>query len=323
VIRRSFIKLLGGVALALQMAPAGWSQGEGRVYRLGVLVQSPRSAAHWVAFFDELAKLGFVEGRNLAVVDGFNVALDHAETKAKEIVEAARDLIMTAGVFTFLLQKATKVIPVLTVMDDLLAKHAVASLAHPGGNTTGISIFAPELDAKRQELLLEAVPQVQHLAFLVDARVTDPAQLKGLEDSARARGVAISTHVATKADDIMAAMAAAVAAGAQALNVLASSLFNRHRGAIIEHAAALRLPAIYQWPEMAEEGGLIAYGPRFTTVYRQHARQAAKVLSGTKPADIPVEQPTTFELVINLKTAKALGLDIPPTLLARADEVIE
>jgi ABC-type uncharacterized transport system substrate-binding protein len=321
--RREFIALLGGTAFALPMVPVAWSQAEGRTYRLAVLVQSPRIAAHWVAFFDELAMLGFVEGRNVTVVDGYNVPPDRAETKADEIIEAAPDVVMTAGVFTFLLQKATKTIPILTVMDDLLAEHAVASLAHPGGNTTGISIFAPELDAKRQEMLLEVAPETHRLAILADPGVTRATQLKTLEESAKARGISMSTYLVAKADDIVPAMNAAATAGVQALNVLASSLFNRHRAQIIERAAALRLRAIYQWPEMAEEGGLIAYGPRFTTLYRQHARQAAKVLRGTKPADIPVEQPTTFELVINLRTAKGLGLEIPGSLLARADEVIE
>ena len=136
-------------------------------------------------------------------------------------------------------------------------------------------------------------------------------------------GVSASVHRVNNAADIIPAMDAAVAAGVQALNVLASSLLNKYRAQIIEHAAALRLPAIYQWPEIADEGGLIAYGPRFVALYRQHARQAQKVLEGAKPSDIPVEQPTTFELVINLKTAKALGLPVPTSLLARADEVIE
>jgi putative tryptophan/tyrosine transport system substrate-binding protein len=321
--RRRFITMLGGATLALRMAPEAWSQEEGRTYRLGVLVQSPRSAGHWVAFFDELARIGFVEWRNLAIVDGFNVPPDRAETKAKEIVDAYPDLVVTAGAFTLLLQKATKTIPILTVMDDLLAGHAVASLAHPGGNTTGISIFAPELDAKRQEILLDAVPEARRLAVVADPSVTHSTQLKALDESARARGISVSTHLVANADEIVPAIDAAAAAGAQALNLLASSLFNRHRAEIIERVAAARIPVIYQWPEMAEEGGLIAYGPRFTTIYRQHARQAAKVMRGTKPADIPVEQPTTFELVINLKTAKVLGLEIPGSLIARADEVIE
>jgi ABC-type uncharacterized transport system substrate-binding protein len=322
--RRQVIAMLGSVALAsLRLAADAWSQEDGRTYRLGVLVQSPRSASHWVAFFDELAKLGFIEGRNLALADAFNTPPDRVEYKAKEIVAARPDVIMTAGFFTLLLQKATTTIPVLTVMDDLLAQHAVVSLAHPGGNTTGISIFAPELDAKRQEILLEVLPETRRLAILADPAVTRSPQLKALEDAAKARGIAVSTHLVANASEISPAMEAAAAAGAQALNLLASSLFNRHRAVIIERAAALRVAAIYQWPEMAEEGGFIAYGPRFATLYRQHAHQAAKVLQGTMPADIPVEQPTTFELVINLKTARALGLDVPGSILARADAVIE
>ncbi len=203
------------------------------------------------------------------------------------------------------------------------AEQAVASLAHPGGNTTGISILATELDGKRQEILLEAVPLARRLALLVDPAVTAPHQLDALQDIAKARGITVSAHKAANSVEIMPAIDAAVAAGAQAFNVLASSLFNRYRPQIIERMAAIRIPAIYQWPEMAEEGGLIAYGPRFVGLYPQHALQTIKVLKGTKPADIPVEQPTKFELVINLQTATALGLTIPPALLGRADEVIE
>jgi putative tryptophan/tyrosine transport system substrate-binding protein len=224
---------------------------------------------------------------------------------------------------TKIVQQETTDIPILTVSDDLLAEGAVASLAHPGGNTTGITILATELDGKRQEILLEAVPLARRLAILFDPSVTPQRQLEDLRDAPRARGISVSVHQVTAASEVIPAMDAALAAGAEAMNVLASSLLNRHRARIIAHAAALRLPAIYQWPEMAEEGGLMAYGPRFVTLYCQHARQAQKVLEGARPSDIPVEQPTTFELVINLKLAKTLGLAIPPTLLARADEVIE
>jgi putative tryptophan/tyrosine transport system substrate-binding protein len=153
--------------------------------------------------------------------------------------------------------------------------------------------------------------------------VTRQEQLDVLVNAAKARNIAVSTHIARRTDDIMPAIDAALGAGAQALTVLASSLFNRYRVQIIERMAAVRLPAIYQWPEMPEEGGLMAYGPRFVTLYRQQALQVVKVLTGTKPADIPIEQPIKFALAVNLKTAKALGLTIPPTLLARADEVIE
>jgi putative ABC transport system substrate-binding protein len=322
VLRRDVITLIGGAAVAWPLAEA-WTQDVGRNYRLGVLVQGQRIAAHWTAFFDELRKNGFIEGGNVSVADGFNTPLDRVEIVARTIVNERPDVIMTAGAFTRVIQRETQIIPILTVSDDLLAEQAVASLAHPGANTTGISILATELDGKRQEILLEAFPLARRIAILADPGVTKPTQLERLTDAARTRGVIVSTHLVAGAGEIMPALDAALATGAQALNVLASSFLNRYRAQIITYAAAIRLAAIYQWPEMAEEGGLIAYGPRFVTLYRQHALQAVKVLKGTKPADIPVEQPTTFELVINLKTAKALGLSIPPTLLARADKVIE
>jgi putative ABC transport system substrate-binding protein len=318
--RRDFTIVAIGAALTPTEEHA---QERGRTYRLGCFVQAPRNAAHWVAFFDTLRESGFVESVNLLVIDGFDTPVDRVELIAQTVVNARPDVIMTAGVFTSTVQRGTKTIPILTVSDDLLAERAVASLNHPGGNTTGISILASELDGKRQEILLEVVPHARRLALLADPAVTRPSQLKRLEDAATAYGITVSTHLAARADDIGPAMDAALAKGAQALNVLASSLLNRYRLQIIERAATARLPTIYQWPEMAEEGGLIAYGPRFVAIYRQHALQAIKVLRGTNPADIPVEQPTEFEFVVNLRTAKALGLTIPPMLLARADKVIE
>ena len=321
--RREFIRLLASGAAVQLVAGAASGQEAGRSYRLACLVQAHRNAPNWIAFFEELRKNGFVEGVNLSIVDGFNTPLNRAEITATALVNARPDAIMTAGALTRVVQRATQTIPILTVSDDLLAEQAVASLAHPGGNTTGISILAPELDGKRQEILLEAVPLARRLAILVDPVVTAPHQLDALQDIAKAHGITVSTHIAANSDEIMPAIDAALAAGAQALNVLASSLFNRYRAQIIERMAAIRLPAIYQWPETAEGGGLIAYGPRFVGLYIPHALQTIKVLKGMKPADIPVEQPTKFELVINLKTAKALGLTVPPSLLARADEVIE
>jgi putative tryptophan/tyrosine transport system substrate-binding protein len=320
--RREFITLLGGAA-AMTAVLNAWAQPAGRTYRLGMLVQLPRNAAHWIAFFDELRKQGFLEGVNLSVVDASSTPLESADTSATVLVNAGPDAIMTAGAFTRVLQRATATIPILTVSDDLLAEKVVTSLSHPGGNVTGISILATELDGKRLEILLETVPGARRLAILADHGVTTPEQLKALEDAAKAHDVTVSTHTVLRADDIMPAIDAALSAGAQALNVLASSLLNAHRKQIIERMAAARLPAIYQWPETAEAGGLIAYGPRFVMLYRQHALQAVKVLKGTKPADIPIEQPTKFELVVNLKTAKALGLTVPSALLLRADEVIE
>ena len=161
------------------------------------------------------------------------------------------------------------------------------------------------------------------MAALADPATKAPQQLEELQDAARGRGVELLICRVARPEEIGPAIDAAHNSGVQAINVLATALLNAHRRLIFERTAALRLPAIYQFPESAEDGGLIGYGSRITEVYRQVARQAVKIFQGAKPGDVPVEQPTKFELVINLKAAKALGLEIPPTLLARADEVIE
>ena len=187
---------------------------------------------------------------------------------------------------------------------------------------TGVS-FPSELDGKRQELLLEAVPSARDIAILADPTYTPPAQLKLLEDAARARGLKPVVLMAGKEAEIVPAIDKTKEWGATALNVLSTHLFSANRRVIIERAAALHLPAIYEWPEMAKEGGLIAYGPPLPPMFRQAARLVAKILRGAKPQDLPVELPTKYDLVVNLKTAKALGLIIPESFLARADEVIE
>jgi putative ABC transport system substrate-binding protein len=200
----------------------------------------------------------------------------------------------------------------------------VHSLAKPNGNTTGVTILASELDGKRQEILMEAVPGVHRIAALADTNVSRPSQLQALEYAARARGVELSILRLTRPEEITPALDAAKASGAEALNVLASALFFNNRTIILDRVAALSLPAMYQWPEWAEEGGLIGYGPRVVQLFRDVlSRQLAALLRGAKPADIPVEQPTRFELVINLKAAKAIGHEVPAGLVLRADKVIE
>ena len=251
----------------------------------------------------------------------FEEALEIAAALATSKVDA---IVAGSNNSTRAAQKATRTIPIVTVADDLVLAGLVSSLAHPGGNTTGVSILATELDGKRQELLIELVPEARRMAALADPNATAPEQLRALQDAAQLRGIELSTHIASTAEEIIPALNAAQMAGAQALNVLASGLFNLNSQLIIDRTAVLRLPAIYQWPEIAEAGGLVAYGPRYAEIYRQPvARQLAKIFLGVKPADLPVEQPTKFELIVNLKTAKALGLTISPSLLARADEVIE
>jgi putative tryptophan/tyrosine transport system substrate-binding protein len=201
----------------------------------------------------------------------------------------------------------------------------VHSLANPGGNTTGVSILATELDGKRQDILMEAVPGVRRMAALADdVNTTTPQHLQVLQDAARARGVELSIYRVAKSEEIVPAIEAAKTSDAAALNVLASPFLFANRRVIIQRAAALRLPAVYQWPEMAEEGGLIAYGPRLIQLFRElGGQQLIKLFRGAKPTDLPVEQPTHFELVINLQAAKGIGHEVPAGLVLRADKVIE
>jgi ABC-type uncharacterized transport system substrate-binding protein len=320
--RRDLIILLGGAALP--EASIGRAQEPGRVYRLGIMAGLLREDSGYVMLFHELRRSGFVEGRNLQVVSRFSMRVEEAPEVAAMLVAAGVDAILTGGAHvTRVAQKATRSIPILAIADDLVLSGLVTSLAHPGGNTTGVSILATELDGKRLELLTELVPSARHIAALADPANTMPEQLRGLEDAARARGIELSIHLASKTDEIVAAIDAAQASGAQALNALAAPMLDANRRLIIERTAAIKLPAVYQWPDIVEAGGLAAYGPRRTEVYRQRARQLIKIFLGAKPGDIPVEQPDKFELAINLTTAKALGLTLPESILGRADEVIE
>jgi len=220
-------------------------------------------------------------------------------------------------------QQVTRTVPIAGVADDMVASGLVASLARPGSNTTGVSILTTELDGKRQELLFELVPGSRRAAALFDPDSKSATQLRVMLDAARARGLELLTYRVTSTKEIVSAIDEAHAAGAAVLNAMASVMINANRQVIIDRTAALRLPAIYQFPEAAEQGGFAAYGPRIEQIYRQLAVDVARLFRGERPQDMPVQQPTAFELVINLKTAKALGITIPETLLIRADKVIE
>jgi putative ABC transport system substrate-binding protein len=277
-----------------------------------------------VALFDELRLNGFVEGQNLEVVPGgFGVRSDQISEFAAALVKIKPDAIV-AGPESPLraLQAMTQTVPLLSMVEDMIAAGLVSSLSRPGGNTTGISLMSPSLDGKRQDILIEAVPGIRRIAALVDTNALPP-QLQLLRDGAHALGVTLQVINVARRDDALAAIDNAKASGAEAINFLASPMFATNSSAFIERVTALRLPSIFQWPESAEEGALAGYGPRITDVFRQRARMLVKVLRGIKPGDIPVEQPTTFELVINLKTAKAIGHEIPAGLLLRADKLIE
>jgi len=286
---------------------------------------APFPANLMTAFFDELRQHGFAEGQNL-VIDrrGSEGNYDFFPTLATELVKAAPDAILCAGDAAIrAAQAASTTIPIVAATDDMVGSGLVRSLSHPGGNTTGVSLLASDLDGKRLEILIEFVPTARRMAALVDVKEAGPTRLEALEGAARLRDVALAIQRVAASEDVEAAIAAASSAGALALNVLASPFMQANRHTIIAQTAALRMPAIYHWPETAKEGGLLAYGPRFSEFYRQWARQLVKVLRGAKPVDLPVEQPTKFELVVNLKTAKTLGLAVPPSLLTRAHEVIE
>ena len=205
----------------------------------------------------------------------------------------------------------------------MLREGLVASLAHPSANITGISILATELDLKRLELLSEMLPGIRRIAALTDPGTTPPDQVEALTAMARSNKIDLSIYRAATLGDIDPAIADAQAAGVQAIDVMASALFNANRARIIGRIAEAKLPAVYQWPEYGDDGALVSYGPSIEGFYRQAARLIVKIFRGAKPADLPVEQPSRIALVINLKTAKALGLTVPQSLLARADEVIE
>src|SRR5215468_8997903 len=321
--RRVVISLLG---CAVAWPFAARAQEPGRIYRLGAVVASPREALHHVAFFAELRRLGFIEGQNLAVdVRGYGLRVDQMDEHAAEVVKSGVDVIMVGGDAAVRgARRATDQIPILALTDDMVGQGFVRSLAKPGGNTTGVTLLASELDGKRQEILIEAAPRVRRIAALADIHTTTPSRLTELEEAARARGVELSIHQVARREEIASAIDAAKAADAGALNVLASALLFNNRAIIFDRVASLRLPAMYQWPEMAEQGGLIGYGPLIVELYRDiMSRQLAKLLRGINLAVLPVEQPTRFELVINLKAAKAIGHEVPAPLVLRADKVIE
>jgi putative ABC transport system substrate-binding protein len=320
--RREFVALLGAAGCWPFVASA---QEPGRTYRLGFLLPIAREAPGVVAFFDELRQQGFVEGRNLVVIDsGFGVRPDEIAERASAIVEAAPDAIVSGpDLHTRGLLKATRTVPLIGMTEDMVAAGLATSLARPGGNVTGISLLSPELDDKRQGLLIEAVPGIRRMAALYDSNVTAKPHLDLLWAAAKTRGIELSLLGVASAVEILPRINEAKEAGAQALNFLATPLFFVNLRTVVDGAIAAQLPAIYQWPDMAEEGGLLAYGPRFSQVYRQRARMVAKILRGANPAELPIEQPSSFVLVVNLRTAKLLGFDVPASLLYRAERIIE
>jgi putative tryptophan/tyrosine transport system substrate-binding protein len=322
--RRAFITLLGGVAAWPLAAPA---QHSGKLPTIGFLGATTASfqSQHIAAFVRRLRELGWIEGHTIAIE--YRWAEGRPERFAEIATEFVRlkvDVIVTLGGAVLAAKQATSVIPIVFASaGDPVGGGLVASLARPGGNITGLSVQAPDLAGKRLELLREIFPDVRRLAIIGSVEYAATVLEMGeAQAAARTLGLEVVRSEIRRAEDIAPAFEA-LKGVADALYVVVDLLVNTNRARIHTLAMSARLPSIYNAKEHVEAGGLMSYGPNYPDLYRRAAEYVDKILRGAKPGDIPVEQPTKFELVVNLTTAKALGLTIPPGMLARADEVIE
>jgi putative ABC transport system substrate-binding protein len=323
--RRDFIVLISGAAVAWPLAASG---EQGRLPTIGFLGATTQQAvSHWVVAFERrLRELGWSEGRTVAIeyrwAEGRS---DRFIEIAAEFVRLNVDIIVTyATAPTLAAKQTTSIIPIVfATAGDPVGTGLVASLPRPGGNITGLSNQQADLAGKRLELFREIVPTFRNLTIM--GNVNAPASLlemKEVETAARALSLEVDTIEIRKAEEIT-SLFAVLKDRAGALYVVGDPLVFTNRVRISTLAVGARVPTIYNFREYVQAGGLMSYGPNFPDLFRRAADFVDKILRGTKPADIPVEQPTKFDLVINLTTAKALGLEVPPTLLARADEVIE
>jgi len=321
--RREFITLLGG-AVTWPLAARG-QQAESTP-RIGLLWpgDAPPASPRMESFRQGLRALGFVDGQNIAI------ELRYAQRGPQQLPELAAELIsLKVGVILApgdlapkVAQQATETIPIVAGGDDILGAGVVASLSRPGGNTTGLTILSPELSAKRLEILRDIIPGLSRVTALSDP-TTGASQATITTSAALSLNLKLQVLEVRRREDVAGAVRAARNSQAEALNVFSSPILASLHREIIAFAAEYRLPAIYQWKEHVEAGGLVSYGPNLAAIWRQFGIIVAKLLKGVKPADLPVEQPTKFELVVNLRTAKSLDLTIPPSVLLRADEVIE
>src|SRR5262245_35404266 len=324
--RRKFLATLGGAAAAWPLAAR--AQQAAKLPTIGFLVAgTPSSHGQWVAaFVQRLRELGWIEGRTITIeyrwAEGRSerfaeIAAEFVRRKVDVIVTSATEAVVAA-------KQATSVIPiVIAAAGDPVGTGLVASLARPGGNVTGLSIQQTDVAAKRLELLREIVPGLRRLAIL--GNVSGPAvvlDMREAEASARTLGMEVITSEIRRGEDIAPAFAA-LKGRAEALYLPIDPLVNTHRFRINTLALAARLPTVHTSREWVEVGGLMSYGANVPDLFRRAANYVDKILRGAKPGDIPVEQPSKFDLIINLTTARALDLEVPPTLLARADEVIE
>jgi putative tryptophan/tyrosine transport system substrate-binding protein len=328
--RREFITLIGGAAVARPLAAR--AQQPERVPRIGVLMASaaddPENQARMAAFLQGLAQLGWTDGRNVRIDTRWATTnADDLRRHAAELAALTPDVLVAAsGTSTVApLLQATRAVPIVFVaVVDPVGAGFVASLARPGGNATGFLMFEYGLSGKWLELLKQVAPGVTRAAVLRDAAIASGiGQFAAVQAVAPSLGVELSPVDARDVPEIERAVAAFASSGNGGLIVTPSPVANRHRDLIATLAARHRLPAVYGSRPYVAAGGLISYGPDLIEQYRRAAGYIDRILKGEKPADLPVQAPIKYELVINLKTAKALGLEIPATVLARADEVIE
>jgi putative tryptophan/tyrosine transport system substrate-binding protein len=320
--RRDFITLLGGAAAW----PLAARAQQRHVSTVGILNYASAQDLRVIQFLNALRDLGYVEGKSLALIqrhaDGI---LDRLPQLAAELVAAKVDLIIALGPAVWAAKQATTVIPIVIAFSGNPERQGVvASLARPGGNLTGFSYMSGDLAGKRLELLCGALAKCSRVAALYNPQ--EPATTLELEETAaaaRTLGVTLQPVAARYADELEQAFASAERTQAEGLLVFTHGFAVLNRARIMELAARQRLPVMYGWREFVEDGGLMSYGPDIQILVRQAAIYVDRILRGEKPSNLPVQQPTRLELIINLKTAKALGLEVPPTLIARADEVIE
>ena len=322
--RRSFVGTLG---LGLLVAPlAAEAQPAGKVYRIGVLGGSSPPDPFVEAFKQGLRELGYVEGQNISIEYRWaGGRVEQLPGLAADLVRLKVDVIVASSQAAVAAKQATTAIPiVMPIITDPVRLGLVASLARPGGNATGFATQNDELPGKWMELVKETLPKVSRVAVLFHPTYDGGVQLKASEAAARSLGVRLQALKVERPDDFVTAFAEVQKNRAEALIVSSSGLFYLHRTRIVEFAAKHRLPTIYhQSGFVVGAGGLMSYGPDFHDLFRRSATYVDKILKGAKPGDLPVQQPTKFELVINLKAAKALGLTIPQSLLQRADQVIQ
>ena len=324
--RRLFLLATGATALGTALVvPHAFGQSAKAPRRIALLrVSDEASGANSLqSFRDGLRENGHVEGRDIVIdsryADGREQELPRL---AAELAALKPALIIAPGqIATNAALAATAATPIVTLGDPVAAGHA-ASLGRPGGRVTGISFLRTELNAKRLELLAQVLPKGSAVLNLADP-LARSGDMQVVEDAGRSLGLVTHAAYARTPAEIETALTAARSLRVAGINVLTSPFLYLNRLRIMEFAAGARLPAIYEWPEAARDGGLMGYGPSIIAMYRQLGGYASRILGGAKPADLPIEQPTRFELVINLKTAKALGIAIPQALRLRADEVIE